>query len=107
MEEQSAQSHDLHGRYLFGKNITFAELTARFGMDGALKTSKITDTYTYEKFREHYGEEALPMFIISDNGGLTVVTDATKIDPRPGQKLISLVKNGSDAPPSHPGVIGA
>ncbi|MEZ6192611.1 MAG: sodium:proton antiporter [Phycisphaerales bacterium] len=96
MEEKSAKSHDLHGRYLFGDNITFAELTARFGMDGVLKTSKITETYTYEKFREHYGEEVLPMFIISETGGLTVVTDATKIDPHPGQHLISLVKNGTE-----------
>ena len=107
MEEKSAKSHDLHGRYLFGDDITFAELTARFGMDGVLKTSKITEAYTYETFREHYGEEALPLFIISETGGLSVVTAKTKIDPQPGQKLISLVKNGSDAPPSQPGVIEA
>lgn len=98
MEDKSAKSHELHGRYLFGDSINFAELTARFGMDGVLKTSKITETYTYETFREHYGEEAIPLFVISETGALTVVTTNTKIDPQPGQKLVSLVKNGSDAP---------
>lgn len=107
MEDKSANSHDLHGRYLFGGDITFAQLTARFGTGGVLKTSKITETYTYKTFREHYGEEALPMFIINETGALTVVTEKTKIDPQPGQKLISLVKDGSDAPPSPEGAIEA
>ncbi len=107
MEKKSAQKHDLHGRYLFGQNINFAELTARFGMGGTLKTSKLTETYTYKTFREHYGEEALPLFVIGETGTLTVVTAKTKIDPQPGQKLISLVKDAPDTSLFAPEVIEA
>jgi NhaP-type Na+/H+ or K+/H+ antiporter len=98
MEEKSAKSHDLHGRYLFGEGITFAELTARFGTGHVLKTSKITESYDYKMFREHYGEEATPLFIINESGGLVTVTADAKLEPQPGQKLVSLVHGESDAP---------
>ena len=98
MEEKSAKSHDLHGRYLFDEKITFAELTVRFGMGHVLKTSKMTETYNYEKFREHYGEDALPLFILTETGGLTTITAGAKVDPQPGQRLVSLVNGETDAP---------
>ena len=92
MEEKSSKSHDLHGRYLFGDQVTFAELTVRFNTGHVIKASKITETYTYETFREHYGESALPLFILSESGAATPVTAGAKTDPQPGQKLISLVQ---------------
>lgn len=98
MDDKSAKSHDLHGRYLFGQKVTFAELTVRFGMGHVLKTSKMSETYNYEKFRAHYGDEALPLFIITETGNLITVTAGMKIDPQPGQRLISLVHGETDAP---------
>lgn len=98
MEKKSAQKHDLHGRYLFGQNINFAELTARFGTGGVLKTSKITGAYTYTDFKAHYGEDALPMFVLNGSGGVTVITAGAKIDPQPGQRLVSLVKGELEEP---------
>ena len=92
MDEKSSKSHDLHGRYLFGDKITFAELTARFGTGQAVKVSKITESYTYETFREHYGDEALPLFVISETGSLSPIVAGSKIEPQPGQKLVSLVR---------------
>jgi len=98
MEEKSAKSHDLHGRYLYGEGVTFAELTVRFGMGHVLKASKMTETYDYEKFRELYGEDALPLFILTESGSLTAITAGAKVDPQPGQRLISLVDGEKDAP---------
>lgn len=98
MEEKSSKSHDLHGRYLYGEKVTFAELTVRFGTGHVIKISKITESYTFDAFREHYGEDALPLFVITDSGGLTPVASGAKIDPQPGQKLISLVSSETDAP---------
>ena len=98
MEEKSSKSHDLHGRYLYGEKVTFAELAVRFGTGHVIKISKITESYTFEVFREHYGEDALPLFVIGESGGLTAVAAGAKIDPQPGQKLISLVSGESDAP---------
>jgi NhaP-type Na+/H+ or K+/H+ antiporter len=98
MEEKSSKSHDLHGRYLYGEKVTFAELTVRFGTGHVIKASKMTESYTYGKFREHYGEDTVPLFVVSETGGLTPVTVGAKIDPQPGQKLFSLVSGESDAP---------
>ena len=98
MQEKGSQSHDLHGRYLFSDKVNFAELTVRFGMGHVIKVSKITSNYTYEDFRERYGPEAQPLFIISENGSLTPVTPNMTIEPQPGQRLLSLVDGESDAP---------
>ncbi len=92
MDEKSSKSHDLHGRYLFGDKITFAELTARFGTGQTVKVSKLTESYTYETFREHYGDEALPLFVIGETGSLSPIVAGSKIEPQPGQKLVSLVR---------------
>ncbi len=98
MEEKSAKSHDLHGRYLFGDRTTFAELTVRLGTDYVIKTSKITETYGYDSFLVRYGKEAIPLFVITESGGLAPVAAGGKLDPQPGQKLLSMVSSESDAP---------
>jgi len=91
--EESIPQH-LRGRLLFGPEATFALLDSKFASGASLKKTQITDEFTYDSFKELYGEEAIPMFIIKESGELVVLASDSTPKPLPGQYLISLVDNG-------------
>ena len=78
---------ELKGKILFGKQYDLM----RQGY--VIKTSKITDQFRYEHFNEKYGANIIvPLFII-DKLSLIPVTEEFELDLKPGQKLISLLKD--------------
>ncbi|MBN1518001.1 cation:proton antiporter [Candidatus Sumerlaeota bacterium] len=83
-------SSRLEGRALFGENVSYGEIQRRFREGGVIHAFTITEEFTYAKFREAFGEEALPLFIVTEGKGLRVMTNGDA-DPQPGQKLIALV----------------
>jgi NhaP-type Na+/H+ or K+/H+ antiporter len=85
----------LHGRWLFGEAVTYATLSQRFAAGATVKTTKLSKSFDYQAFRDMYGESAVPLFVISEKGTLSVVTADQPIVPTPGQTLISLVSEPS------------
>lgn len=81
----------LQGRLLFGQGIGYTYLASRFARGAVIKTTKLTQEFDYDAFRKLYGEEAIPLFTIAQNGNLVVFTKDSPPTPRPGQTLISLV----------------
>ena len=88
--EESIPQH-LRGRLLFGPEATFAYLDEKFAEGALLKKTALTGEFNYDSFKELYGDKALPMFIIKDNGELVVLASDNTPKPLPGQYLISLV----------------
>jgi hypothetical protein len=81
----------LQGRLLFGQGMGYTYLASRFARGAVIKTTKLTQEFDYDAFRKLYGEEAIPLFTIAQNGNLVVFTKDSPPTPRPGQTLISLV----------------
>jgi NhaP-type Na+/H+ or K+/H+ antiporter len=69
------------GRVLFGNDLTFGELSRRFE-EGAALVSARDD--------QPLDGAARPLFIVSATGGLTVVTEATRVKRSAGDTVISL-----------------
>lgn len=86
-------SQHLQGRLLFGQGIGYTYLASRFARGAMIKTTKLTQEFDYDAFRKLYGEEAIPLFTIAQNGNLVVFTKDSPPTPRPGQTLISLVNS--------------
>jgi NhaP-type Na+/H+ or K+/H+ antiporter len=85
------------GRTLFDKPVTSGELEARFAAGARIKKTTLTPDFTYDDFLARYGESALVLFRIDETGKkLAVATDKSDLAPRPGQKLIALVKEAHD-----------
>jgi len=84
-------SRHLRGRLLYGQGIGYTYLASRFARGAVIKTTKLTEEFDYDAFRKLYGEEAIPLFTIAQNGNLVVFTKDSPPTPRPGQTLISLV----------------
>ena len=74
-----------------GKEITFYYLSRRFYSGAVIKSTKLTREFDYEAFRNHYGEEAIPLFCITDENKLIIITTDQEFEFRPGMTLISLV----------------
>ncbi len=90
-QERDKFSMSLHGRYLFGPEVTFGYLARRFALGAVIKKTKLTEEFDFEAFLERYGESTLPMFLITEAGNLVVFTAEKPPTPKPGQTLIALV----------------
>lgn len=99
-------SQQLRGRLLFGAGMTYARLTAHAATGAVIKKTHLTEQFDFKAFQELYGENAIPLFLIMENGDLTVFTADDPPEPRPGQKLISLVAAVEGAPMKTPHTTG-
>jgi len=70
---------------------TYQNLTERFNSDAVMKKTSLSETFDFDAFIKMYGNETLPLFIITESGGLQVITADARPNPQPGQTLISVV----------------
>lgn len=87
----------LSGKFAFGPAVTFNRLSKLFEQGATVKANQLTEKFDYAGYRERYGDSAIPLFLINEDGGLAVVAATSKIKPRAGQTLISVVR-GEQAP---------
>ncbi len=81
----------VQGRHLFGEDVTYASLNTRFISGASIKTGKLTEDFTFEDFHMRYGTNAIPLFLIRNNGDLHVFTAEDPIEPEAGETLIALI----------------
>lgn len=94
--EKSSERHQrvpshLRGRILFSEGLTEDQLRQKFQQGYRAKKTSLSEDYTYEKFREKYGDDAVLMFVAPEKGKLNVVAANSSYEPKPGDKLIALV----------------
>ncbi len=88
--EQRVPRH-LHGRILFQPALTCAQLHALFDEGAQLKSTSLTQEFTYEDFQARYPGTAVSLFLINKNGRLDIFAADGEVVPRAGDTLISLV----------------
>jgi len=91
---ETALEH-LRGRFLFASKATYAFLQSRLAEGAVVKRTPLTEEFDIEAFRALYGPKAVPLFLIGEGDKLTVQTADNETSPKPGQTLISLVKEVS------------
>lgn len=90
------------GRWLFNESAGCRALARRLEAGEVIKVSGITERYGMEDFRRSYGEAALPLFALGESGSLRVYTSGSRPSLRPGDRLVSLVRELEDGPPVTP-----
>jgi NhaP-type Na+/H+ or K+/H+ antiporter len=99
--ERISHSAELSGRTLFQFGVTSADL-ARPGQVAEVRKTNLTAEFGMKEFAEKNGPGAIPLFVIRENGDLSVVT----ADARPaaaGDALISLVPTPEPTAPQSVG----
>jgi hypothetical protein len=89
---KKAVSQHLRGRLLFEPEASYNHLAGLFAAGASVKTTDITEEFSYNDFKKYYGDAALPMFLVESSGKMMVVTIDNPPKPKPGQKLISIIK---------------
>lgn len=88
--ETGARSN-MPGRRLFSKEASYAMLASRLSSGWVVKITSLSEEFTYEDFRTLYGPRALVLFIIGEDGRLSVMTEERPADPQPGQRVVAAV----------------
>lgn len=81
----------LRGRYLFASDATYDALDQRLAAGQVVKTTRLTPEFDWAAFRARYGDDALPLFVVTEAGVLHVCVADKAPAPRPGQTVISVV----------------
>ena len=78
-------------RTLWGEKATFDSLSERFARGDVVKRSRLTPEFTYKDFQRYYGDEALPLFLVDNEGRLSIFATDNRPTPEAGTTLLSLV----------------
>jgi NhaP-type Na+/H+ or K+/H+ antiporter len=91
--DEDSKHDEVEGRILSGLGATYKAMTSLFGRSGGVTVTELTAEYTLENFIEEKGENAIPLFVLSESGRLTVVSPQQAIAHQTGQRLISIASN--------------
>ena len=97
-EREGAAELDLGGRRLFGVRATFPSITRRFRQGWQFKATGLSESFGLDDYSALYGEEALPLFVVTVNGALRPIDSEFPSEPREGQKLVGLVPPEKEPP---------
>lgn len=78
------------GRLVFARDILLGELVDRFRLGDVIRKTRLTSEFTYDRWKQNYGETAIPLFLISESGSLRMFTASSPPAPAPGQTILAL-----------------
>ncbi len=84
----------LQGRTLFDTAATYLEIARRFEKGATVKRTGLTEEFGFDQYLDHYRETALPLFVVSESGNVTVFEANGKVPVKAGRTLIGLVLDG-------------
>ena len=90
-QEEHSAVHTLRG-HTFGNGVNYEELL-RLSHRATAKVTKITESFSYEDFRQHYGAAAYPVMLLRDHKPPRMFKGEP---PRPGERLLSLIVQDSE-----------
>lgn len=88
---RSALGDNIKARVLFNDDLNYDEIHDLFGNGWQVKTTKLTETFGYQEFVEQYGGNCHVLFLIESKTLIKIVEPNTKLEPKTGQTMISLV----------------
>lgn len=78
------------GKILFGKDVTYGDISSCLRENGQIRTTKLTDTFSLKDFYATHKNKVLVLFALDNKERLHVFTDELNITPASGWSLIYL-----------------
>ncbi|WP_317930274.1 cation:proton antiporter [Halioxenophilus sp. WMMB6] len=96
--EREQVAEELAGLTLFSGDVTFAKLASLIAQGAEMRTTSISDEFTFEHYQQQYGSRAIPMFLMNGNKKLTVLQEKpTAEQVSSGTRIIALVQADNSA----------
>lgn len=84
------------GRTLFQKDMNFDRITELYEKGKVIKSTLLTETFTFKNFKETHGDEAIPLFLLSKDGSIQPFVVDNPTTPQAGDTVISLTNPDAD-----------
>ena len=95
-------SEELTGVRLFSADNTYSKLASLIAQGAEMRTTNISEEFTLDDYREKYGNNAIPMFIIKDKSTLQTLSDWPTLEQAvAGSKIIALIKVDKNSEPKN------
>ncbi|CAH0990545.1 K(+)/H(+) antiporter NhaP2 [Sinobacterium norvegicum] len=88
---------DYRGKTLFSGQVSYRQLASLHAQGATLKTTKLSDAYSYQQYLSQQGNTTIPMFAIDGEKHIHVFAEGGDIKPDSGWSVISLVSSKSAA----------
>ncbi|MEH6638257.1 MAG: sodium:proton antiporter [Porticoccaceae bacterium] len=89
--DKARMGESYHTQRLFGSDVTIQKLASLLGQGAEIKSTRLSDSFTMESYREHYGNDAMPLFGINPEGRLRPFTDEAEPEVGHGWVLVALL----------------
>jgi NhaP-type Na+/H+ or K+/H+ antiporter len=80
------------GYTLFGPDVTFTMLSSLISQGAEIHSTTLSDSFTFDEYRQQYGHKAIPLFAIDPRGRIQVFVAAGKLTPGADWTVLSLVQ---------------
>jgi NhaP-type Na+/H+ or K+/H+ antiporter len=94
----------LRGHVLFGDEVTYWQLESRFRRGDVIKRTRLGEGFSLAEFEEMHGlpdEPVIPLFVLGQDGKLSVVAAGERLQPKVGDTLVALIASqGADSQPA-------
>ncbi len=77
----------------FGGGLSHRDVSRLIVEGAACKVTRVTEEFDYGAFRQHYGRDVHPLFMVDPDGHLEPFDDRRTAAPAPGTRLVSLVEH--------------
>ncbi|MDU0354679.1 sodium:proton antiporter [Paraglaciecola aquimarina] len=100
-ENKKLTSHQISESYaeklgLFAKNMNYGKLTGYMNKGGTIKTTRISEEFTFEHYTEQYNGRLLLLCAIEPKGRVHMYTTSSKISPKADWRIVSLIKQNNE-----------
>jgi len=85
-------SYKFGGRQFPNRELTFTELADMLGKGAVVKTTTLTEEFTWDKYRSQQGERRLPLLAVTPAGSVIVFNADAEFTPKSGWKIIGLAE---------------
>ena len=95
-EQATRPSHQVSEQYakkltLFDEGVTYGYLASAVNRGASVKTTRLTDEFSFEDYKNKYNERATPLLAINKEGKTYTFINGNSIEPISGWRIISLV----------------
>jgi NhaP-type Na+/H+ or K+/H+ antiporter len=95
-EPQKRASHQVSESYaaklcLFNEDVTYAKLAGYASKGGTIKTTRLSDEFSYEDYEKEYQQRSIVLCAIEPNGKVRMFTSLKNIQPKSDWRIVSLI----------------
>jgi NhaP-type Na+/H+ or K+/H+ antiporter len=90
-QSRSGEFNYSRGTVLFGEDVTYSTLKEMLDYGAEIRSTKLTESYTYAQWKQQHGNFAIPLFAIDPRRNLRLFSVDKLFEPGAGWQIFSMI----------------